>query len=1090
MAQEEIKLVGVFKDEITPKLKKLNKEIDAVTKSFEKLGRRLRPIAREFGRLAASVDRVGEGMARQNTAMKDATVSMSRYRTQVRRTAAEQKKLKPMRGGGGNGGGGGGVGGGRGRGGGGAGMVAAGVIGERMMDKNMGFGKTLLAMTGAGLAVNAVTGAFSSMTNASKGFIMAGSQAEQGVIQMAGTLQTLGKIGDFGKSKELAKGMMTELADIAAALPGATNDYLTILQQTLDDQITAFGSADKVTENLKKGEQSFTALFGMSAQLAGLRPQVAAMDINQLRTNPTNMRNVQLLTRNPTLQKFYKEELKKTGGDFFMALKNAMEKAITPEQIAALKRSFDSAYQTFLTGFTDPYSGVLGTMRQLEVSINGVMQEGVTVMDQAGATMFALNEIFERIWSLVGGGQFDPMVMLFKALYSLEYMFGFIAGTIDRFVEDGLNFGEMVYEVGEVIGNLLAAAANWVLNLDYNQFFKYVDDFIYNLFQGIIEGFSKAFKGGAGPFEAFGNSVSGTIASLIALKLAADAAAFSQAKLAAGMGFGRGGLRGLKGIQGPMPTAAGTAGLMKGGATAGLISKAGLALKNLIPLLSKLAVVLTAMIAIAGGTDEAMEQGGGFLSEIFFSLKGSIGGVIDVFSELTKFTVDLVKTVIDLINGIFNLIPGVDNTAGSFQILQLLLVPITATFQLIEMGLKGLVEGLANVRLFLLRATSFGRNDAEIEQAEADVKRATTEQSKSKKRIDVSNTAMRYGGAANYAKVLEQDIASKKAAHEQVSASSAAYKKLNEEIYALSKTLKEAQRQGGVKASSSESQNKGTVASLQMLSAAGTTPEAAKALESIPEKIKEQTAVTVKESEKTRAEAKTVGTEIKTSVDSAKTGIESKLSALAGISPKLDSILSELQSGLNVKMTGMVPGAMGGAQGGPAAFGDLAAMSGLIMTSGYRPGDEDSYHGINRARDYAGSGGDMMMFANMMAGMYGGSLKELIYTPMGFSIKNGQRVPPYAQDTHYDHVHVAYGRGAGNPAFFGSQSEAVAWEKKVAPKNTAVQSVTSNSGEMGGGNTFNINVTGGGSAQETAEIVAQEIVYAIQKSTYNELYTS
>ena len=135
----------------------------------------------------------------------------------------------------------------------------------------------------------------------------------------------------------------------------------------------------------------------MSAQLAGLRPQIAAMDINQLRTNPENIRNIQLLTRNPTLAKFYKEELKKTGGDFFMALKNAMEKAITPEQINALKQSFDSAYQTFLTGFTDPYSGVFGAMRQLKVSIEGVMYEGVTVMDFAGRAMFGLNEVFERL---------------------------------------------------------------------------------------------------------------------------------------------------------------------------------------------------------------------------------------------------------------------------------------------------------------------------------------------------------------------------------------------------------------------------------------------------------------------------------------------------------------------------------------------------------------------------------------------------------------------------------------------------------------------------------------------------------------------
>ena len=35
----------------------------------------------------------------------------------------------------------------------------------------------------------------------------------------------------------------------------------------------------------------------------------------------------------------------------------------------------------------------------------------------------------------------------------------------------------------------------------------------------------------------------------------------------------------------------------------------------------------------------------------------------------------------------------------------------------------------------------------------------------------------------------------------------------------------------------------------------------------------------------------------------------------------------------------------------------------------------------------------MMQFAQFMASSFGGDLAELIYTPLGFSIKNGQVVP-------------------------------------------------------------------------------------------------
>lgn len=72
----------------------------------------------------------------------------------------------------------------------------------------------------------------------------------------------------------------------------------------------------------------------------------------------------------------------------------------------------------------------------------------------------------------------------------------------------------------------------------------------------------------------------------------------------------------------------------------------------------------------------------------------------------------------------------------------------------------------------------------------------------------------------------------------------------------------------------------------------------------------------------------------------------------------------------------------------------------------FRPGDP-GWHGKNRARDISGPPDRMMAFARFVAGAFGKNLLELIYTPMGFSIKNGRRTAPYAQADHYDHVHVA-----------------------------------------------------------------------------------
>lgn len=103
---------------------------------------------------------------------------------------------------------------------------------------------------------------------------------------------------------------------------------------------------------------------------------------------------------------------------------------------------------------------------------------------------------------------------------------------------------------------------------------------------------------------------------------------------------------------------------------------------------------------------------------------------------------------------------------------------------------------------------------------------------------------------------------------------------------------------------------------------------------------------------------------------------------------------------------------------GVDSFTPIAQRFGLQMTSAYRPGDP-GYHGMNRARDYSNGFGptsQMMAFAKFMVGAYGSRLKELIYSPLGYGIKNGQKVPNsfWGATTvagHYNHVHVAMADG-------------------------------------------------------------------------------
>ena len=174
----------------------------------------------------------------------------------------------------------------------------------------------------------------------------------------------------------------------------------------------------------------------------------------------------------------------------------------------------------------------------------------------------------------------------------------------------------------------------------------------------------------------------------------------------------------------------------------------------------------------------------------------------------------------------------------------------------------------------------------------------------------------------------------------------------------------------------------------------------------------------------------------------------------------------------------------GGGYGGMGSLGGaqaLAQRDGLVLTS-YRGGKhaDGSLHYQGRAMDFGGDPGAMRTFANQLKST---RPTELIHNPNA-SMKNGQYVPPsyWGEGTwaaHANHVHVGYAYGAGKPAFFSSLSGARAWEKKMAPTNASIASVTSNSSEFGGGHNINNSITihqqPGENAEHLAAIVVQKM---------------
>lgn len=136
--------------------------------------------------------------------------------------------------------------------------------------------------------------------------------------------------------------------------------------------------------------------------------------------------------------------------------------------------------------------------------------------------------------------------------------------------------------------------------------------------------------------------------------------------------------------------------------------------------------------------------------------------------------------------------------------------------------------------------------------------------------------------------------------------------------------------------------------------------------------------------------------------------------------------LDQVGDFIKKQAAGLVSGVVGGSVPGWGALDRLAQKHGLSITSTLRPGD-DGYHGQimgpggrGRATDYSNSTGptaQMMAFAREAIAKYGSQLKELFYSPLGWSIKNGRRAdfivggPLGTPGNHYNHVHAAFEKG-------------------------------------------------------------------------------
>lgn len=1160
---EEIKLVGVFQDNITPQLKKLNTQIISLTKSFEKFGKKLRPIAKEMGNLAAATERVADGLKKQKQSIDAASRSWSNYKREVGKAGSATKKAFP-----------------------GASRGAPGAPrgqGGRSGGKGVGIGGVALGSALGGLLTTAIIRGFDTgvrlMMKPFEAFASAFAERmgdEMADIQSAGGMMALdqkdgGSLfgGDFEKARSMQERLNASLAKSAAALPGATNDYVRAARGITDTVMMAFGKNEKAFKDLAielgasanaSAEEAITKVlsrFTEQTVLLGMGGSKGGMPLTMLMEQLVTMEQVNVqgmkrryaqLRQNPllaTMLEGAQEEINAAGAgtaERIKAVMKALDDALPQQVVNAMRRSMEGLVEAARSAFFDPDTGLLGLSRKIKFMVDGVEVESSLFEEirSIAANLFVpvmelltfLSDIFDPFASMMpilhkfrkrskiffdqfegmskwfekeAKGLFDQANLLsdpaaqklmrgqaeelkrqagprgaLAAINSMLADFGVITegdfqtnlAKLKDFSEEGLKFDfsdmavsmlkglmaspivqELVETIGEALGSFTATI------------FKAIEGILDSVDgkdgtgNKLIDGFVDSFQKGLGEVN-----VKEILSRLIDKIIGAIVKAFVDYGLPAI----------FNGLESTISTLwdsgwAGKLAVIVGGiltlgkviAIAAGVVDALLKVKAAFAFISSLKIGAT----IAGWL--------GAVGPAMASLKVAVMGVAAPFAILAAkiaLIVGLALGVVALIRHADYIISSVVESLKIFwNVMQWLGKGMQEFFYTLMSKLPGWLGGGKQW------AEKAEKVRLEREKLSADVY-ASVDKINKNTADSLNRTAKDFERLGNALKGRGLNT--------------------NEEV----KTDPQVKTPG----SNAPSSVPVTVAPVPtgvppaanpvpLLNTANMHLSEQKAkLEALVTQTTAQKAVIDKlkaDLEKSKVELAQIKTEIKgtkVEVSSTKTGV---MGALNNLSSKFTGVIKTEVVKMPPMTFPMGGGDPRGGGGGP--IGMKASAMGLTMTSHMRPGDP-GYHGIGRAWDYSNSTGptpEMHRFATWLATNYGGNLKELIYTPLGYSIKDGQRVPAFAKDTHYNHVHVAYGMGANSPAFFSSQQDAVKWEKKVAPGNSAIASVTSNSSEFGSANinVQAINISGVNDPKAIANTVATEILFAMKRAENTEL---
>jgi len=224
-------------------------------------------------------------------------------------------------------------------------------------------------------------------------------------IQGAGGMMSIAKksglefADTYEEAMELQKRLNNEMATLAAALPGETNQYVQNMKLVTDSTMGLFKTKDMAQRSIKVAQEfnkevnnEQEAFVEMTKQLAKLStlgaigqdsgiplPVIIEKILSQEKVNIESLANTYAaLENNPLLVgalKDFQKDMNKAAAktpERMKSIIDALTQAFPPEVIAAMENSVDGMYQAMRSAIFDPDTGIFGLGRAFEIDFSGV----------------------------------------------------------------------------------------------------------------------------------------------------------------------------------------------------------------------------------------------------------------------------------------------------------------------------------------------------------------------------------------------------------------------------------------------------------------------------------------------------------------------------------------------------------------------------------------------------------------------------------------------------------------------------------------------------------------------------------------------